>query len=299
MKLLVTGAAGFVGAAVVRAALAAGHAVVASGRSPDPGRLRSLTVPFYAVDLSDADAVDAMVAAERPDVVIHSAWEGVSGAARDGDIQFANLVQCRTLVDAAIRSRVCKFVGIGSQAEYGRFDRLISEDDVPNPTMIYGVAKLAACHFARQRAAEAGMDFAWLRLFSPYGPGDNANWLIPSLITQMAAGVAPKMTQGLQRWDYLFIDDCAAGVLATATSDAQGVFNLCSGEAVRVRDIAAAIRDRVAPRLDLAFGDIAYGPAQIMHLQGDRARLSAATGWEPGVDFHEGLARTIDAMVMA
>ena len=77
------------------------------------------------------------------------------------------------------------------------------------------------------------------------------------------------------------------------------MFNLCSGEAIRVRDIAEAIRDIVAPRLDLTFGEIPFGPAQIMHLQGDRKRLSAATGWVPRVSFSDGLARTTDAMVAA
>ena len=299
VKLLVTGAGGFVGAAIVRAALAAGHDVVATGRSAAPARLAGTTASYYAVDLSDYAAVDAMVDAVRPDIIIHSAWEGVSGAARAGDIQFANIEHCNHLVDATIRIGARKFVGIGSQAEYGRFDRLISEDDLPNPTMIYGVAKLAAYHFGRQRAADVGVDFAWLRLFSPYGPGDNGNWLIPSLIAQMAAGIPPKMTMGAQRWDYLFIDDCADAILAAAVSDASGVFNLCSGEATRVRDIAEAIRDQVAPRLDLTFGEIPYGPAQIMHLQGDRTRLSAATGWVPQVGLEEGLARTINAMVAA
>ena len=299
MKLLVTGAAGFVGAAVVRAALAAGHDVVATGRSPNPERLRGSAASYYAVDLSDGPAIDAMIAHEQPDVIIHSAWEGVSGAARDGDIQLTNVTSTCRLIDAAIRGGTRKFVGIGSQAEYGRFDRLISEDDLPEPTMIYGVAKLAACHFARQRAADAGLDFAWLRLFSPYGPSDNSNWLIPSLIAQMAAGLAPKMTMGKQRWDYLYIDDCADAILATAVGGATGVFNLCSGEAVLVRDVAETIRDLVAPRLDLIFGEIPYGPAQIMLLQGDRSRLSAATGWAPRVAFAVGVARTVDAMVAA
>ncbi len=299
VKLLVTGAGGFVGAAVVRAALAAGHDVVATGRSAAPARLAGTTASYYAVDLSDYAAVDAMIDAEQPDIIIHSAWEGVSGTARAGYIQFANVQHSTHVIDAAIRNGARKFVGIGSQAEYGRFDRLISEDDLPNPAMIYGVAKLAAYHFARQRAADAGMGFAWLRLFSPYGPGDNGNWLIPSLIAQMAAGIAPKMTAGAQKWDYLFIDDCADAILVAALSDATGVFNLCSGEATRVRDIAEAIRDQVAPRLDLIFGEIPYGPAQIMHLQGDCSRLSAATGWAPQVSFEVGLARTINAMVAA
>jgi UDP-glucose 4-epimerase len=299
VKFLVTGAAGFVGAAVVRAALTAGHSVVATGRSADPVRLRGVSPTYYAIDLADFAALDAMIDAERPEIVIHTAWEGVSGAARASDVQFANVERTCHLVDAAIRVGATKFVGIGSQAEYGRFDCLLSEDFLPNPTTLYGAAKLSAYHLGRQRSVEAGMDFAWLRLIATYGPGDNPNWLIPSLIAQMARGVSPKMTPGTQKWDYLFNDDCADAILATARSEAQGVFNLCSGEAVAVREIAETIRDLVAPRLDLTFGDVPFGPAQIMHLQGDISRLTAATGWTPRVSLNDGLLRTVDAMVAA
>ena len=120
-----------------------------------------------------------------------------------------------------------KFVGIGSQAEYGRYDRRIAETDLPQPTMLYGAAKLAACHLAAQRCREAGADFAWLRLFSVYGPRDNANWLIPSTAAALVRRKVPLCTAGTQKWDYLHIDDVADGVLAAATTDrATGVFNL-------------------------------------------------------------------------
>lgn len=299
VKFLVTGAGGFVGAAVVRAALAAGHAVVGTGRATDPDRLRGIAATYYAIDLADFSALDAMMDAERPEIIIHTAWEGVSGVARASDVQFANVERTCHLVDAAIRVGTTKFVGIGSQAEYGRFDRLLNEDFLPNPTTLYGAAKLSAYHLSRQRSVEAGMDYAWLRLIATYGPSDNPNWLIPSLIAQMARGVSPTMTPGTQKWDYLFNEDCADAILAAALSVAQGLFNLCSGEAVAVREIAETIRDLVAPRLDLTFGEVPFGPAQIMHLQGDISRLTAATGWRPRVGLNEGLGRTIDAMVAA
>ncbi|MDE2596947.1 MAG: NAD(P)-dependent oxidoreductase [Sphingomonadales bacterium] len=297
-SILVTGAGGFVGAATVRAALAAGHRVMALVRKPGAARLAGLSgdLSVNAADLADTAAISALLADLRPEIVIHSAWEGVSGGKRAGDVQFDNIRTTLSLVDAAIASGLQKFVGIGSQAEYGRFDRRISEDDLPQPTMLYGAAKFAALHLTRQRTREAGVDFAWLRLFAAYGPGDNPNWLIPSVTASLVRGVAPKCSAGTQKWDYLHIDDAAAGILAAAvTPSATGVFNLASGEPVQVRGIVEHLRDLAAPGLPLSFGDIAFGPDQIMHLEGDNSRLRAMTGWSPQIALMDGLAAMVAA----
>ena len=295
--LFVTGAAGFVGAAVVRAALAEGHRVTALVRTPNAARLAGLPIASRTSDLADIPRITAILADVRPDVVIHCAWEGVGGRQRAGDIQFANITTTCALADAAIAAGAEKFVGIGSQADYGRFDRRITEADVPNPSMLYGAAKLAACHLARQRAEAAGVGFAWLRLFSVYGPDDNPNWLIPAAIAQLLDGHAPRTTPGTQRWDYLHIDDVARGILATAaTESATGIFNLSSATPATVRSIIERLRDRAAPGLALRFGEVPFGPDQIMHLEGDNSRLRAATGWAPRIGLDEGLAMTVDAM---
>lgn len=294
--ILVTGAGGFVGAAVVRAARAGGLTVHASGRGKAPERLGGCDTPYTQVDLFDPHAVNGLFATLRPDIVIHTAWAGVSGEARAADVQFANITATCNLADSAARYGTRKFVGVGSQAEYGMFRGPVAESHLPAPFTLYGAAKLSASHLARQCCEAAGVHFAWLRLFATYGPGDNCNWLIPSLIVKMARGESPKMTPGTQKWDYLYNDDTAAGVLAVGLSDACGTFNLSSGSAVPVRHIAAMIRDRVAPGLELRFGEVDFGPTQIMHMEGDISAIRTATGWSPEVDLETGLDRTIAAM---
>lgn len=300
-RILVTGAGGFVGAAIVKAAVAAGHDVVAIARS-DSSRLASIggRISLERLDLAHGPAVTAVLGSARPDIVIHSAWEGVGGALRSGDIQLENIRATVALADAAIAAGARKFVGIGSQAEYGRYDRRIVESDLPQPTMLYGAAKLAANHLVAQRCHEARICFAWLRLFSVYGPGDNANWLIPSAAASLIRGKPPQCTAGTQKWDYLHIDDVARGVLAAAmTEEANGVFNLSSGEPAAVRNIVEMLRDIAAPGLQLKFGEIPFGPDQIMHLEGDNTRLRAATGWSVEVPLGEGLSQVVEELRVA
>ncbi len=291
-----TGAGGFVGAGVVRAALASGLDVMGIGREETADRLDGLDVVYHALDLHDHKAMAKLVAAARPDIIVHTAWSGIAGSARDQDDQFANVETTWRLVDAGVAAGARRFVGVGSQAEYGRRDRLLVESDVPMPTTLYGVAKLSALHFARQRALHLGIGFVWLRLFATYGPGDNDNWLIPTLAATMLRGERPRLTAGTQRWDYLHNDDTARGILAAVTTSEQGVFNLSSGRSVPVRTIAERIRDLAAPGLELVFGEVPFGPSQIMHLQGDISAFCSATGWAPRVALDDGLAQVVDAL---
>lgn len=301
-RILVTGASGFVGAAVADLAAREGHQVTALVRNPSSPRAVSLAerCDIAVADLSNRDSVRAALSEARPDYVIHSAWEGVGGPDRAGDIQLDNIRTTVDLLDSAIAAGARRFIGIGSQAEYGRHDRRIDENAATQPFLLYGAAKLSACHLTRQRASEAGIGFAWLRLFSPYGPGDNPNWLIPSVAAQILAGQAPRTSAGTQKWDYLHIDDCAQGILATAvTENAHGVFNLSSGRAVTVRSIVERLRDLACPRLPLTFGEIPFGPNQIMHLEGDCSRLIAATGWTPHIMIEDGLATVVESLRQA
>lgn len=300
-RLLITGAGGFVGAAIAKAAVATGDDVVALVRNSG-SRLAAIAkgISIQRIDLADARSVAELIGSLRPDIVIHSAWEGVGGALRSDDIQLENIRTTVALADAAIAAGAGKFVGIGSQAEYGRYDRKILESDLPQPTMLYGAAKLAANHLVAQRCGEAGIAFAWLRLFSVYGPGDNPNWLIPSSAASLVKGRRPQCTAGTQKWDYLHIDDVAQGVMAVARSgEAKGVFNLSSGEAVSVRRIIEMLRDIAAPGLELSFGDIPFAPDQIMHLEGDNSRLCEATGWSVEVPLGEGLRQVVDDLRLA
>jgi nucleoside-diphosphate-sugar epimerase len=302
MTLLVTGAGGFVGAATVRAAAAAGHQVHALVRNRIAPRLAGLgnSVAIHSVDLCNGEAVARLLGKLAPDVVIHSAWEGVGGALRAGPVQLENIRTTVALADAAIAAGARKFVGIGSQAEYGRYDRRILESDVPRPTMLYGAAKLSANVLAAQRAYEHGMEFAWLRLFSVFGPGDNPIWLIPSVARSLTRGVAPKCTLGTQVWDYLHIEDVAEAVLTAAvTPAATGVFNLSSAAPIAVRTIVERLRDLAAPGLPLHFGEVPFGPDQIMHLEGDNTRLRELTGWTPRIHVLEGLADVVDELAQA
>jgi UDP-glucose 4-epimerase len=297
VRLFITGVSGFVGAATLGAALQAGHEVASTVR---PGCSGRRIAQFegqhrrFSLDLRDAESVSAAVAEFRPDAVLHLAWWGVANTARFDRRQVTDNIEVTcALIEAAAASGVRAFIGVGSQGEYGPGSPM-DEDALPRPTSLYGASKVSALFLTRQLADQAGLRHAWLRLFSAYGPGDSGAWLIPMLITEMLAGRRPRTTLGTQTWDWLHVDDAARAILAVAaTPTAEGVFNLGSGRAVPVKSVIERIRDLAAPGMELIFGEVPFRPDQVMHMQANISRLTAATGWTPNITMDEGLATTV------
>jgi nucleoside-diphosphate-sugar epimerase len=217
----------------------------------------------------------------------------VKGADRNHPMQLANVSTSIDLFRLTGEIGCASFVGLGSQAEYGLLSGRIDERAPTRPTTTYGAAKLATGCVLERAAAAAGRPYAWLRLFSSYGPDDDPSWLIPYLVRTLLAGERPKLTKGEQVWDYIHVDDVAHAIVAALDSGAQGIFNLGSGQGRPLREIVECLRDAIDPALPLGFGEVEYRPDQVMHLESDIGALCAATGWAPRVTLEQGLAGTI------
>ena len=296
MRILITGAGGFVGSYAARQLLADGHelALLLRPRS-NPWRIRDvlLRTQVIAGDMKRLSNVRREIKAFCPETVVHCAWQGVGNGARNDAAQDTNIVAALELVNIAARAGARNWIGIGSQAEYGPCSQRITEDFPTRPTTRYGQAKLATCREADKLCEELGVRFAWLRLFSTYGPGDDPTWLIPYLAGILLCGERPVVTAGEQLWDYIYISDVATAIARVVESDeARGVFNLGSGTTSTIRSIIENVRALIDPRLPIGFGEAPYRPDQVMHLEADISRL-ASLGWRPQVELHEGLAKAV------
>jgi UDP-glucose 4-epimerase len=294
----VTGASGFIGAVLTKQLLAHGVSVGVLTRGDKLGRRHEnmesqLTrIPYDSLDPS---AFRNAMGEFRPDTIFHLGWAGVSNLDRnDVSTQVRNLDLCLELIDVGAASGCQHWIGAGSQAEYGPKTEAISEEDSTNPTTLYGAAKLAAYHLSRTYCGLRNIKHSWLRVFSTYGPDDNENWMIPSLIRQLASGQVPKLTAGEQQWDYLHVSDAARAFVAVAEHGAEGVFNLGSGKAPSLRSTIEHIRDLVSPGAALGFGQVPYRNDQVMRLQARTEKLDQETCWQPLVPLKDGLRETAD-----
>lgn len=297
-RAFVTGASGFIGAAVARRLVAEGVPTAVLLRpTSHPWRLGD-SLPHLTViegSFHEPAGYEAALADFAPDTVFHLAWHGVGRSRRDDPEQVRiNVPGTIDLFLAAVRAGAKSFIAAGSQAEYGPSDRRIDEGHPTRPGTLYGAAKLATLMLLERLAAAHAVRLAWLRVFSVYGPQDDEGTLLGSLVPRLLAGERPAVTSGTQLWDYLHVDDAAAAFLAVARSAAAGVFNVGAGVAPPLRDSITLVRDLIDPALEIGFGEVPLGPGAVTRLEPDVCRLKAATGWSPRVLLADGLRSTIE-----
>jgi nucleoside-diphosphate-sugar epimerase len=299
MKILVTGASGFIGAHVTERLVSEGveTAVLLRPRS-QTWRIAHLfeRVRCLTGDMSDPPSLRRAFAEWAADAVIHLGWSGVLNRQRNDlsqidDNLWPTLHTMRIAGEAGCKT----WIGIGSQAEYGPANCRLDENAPTRPTTTYGAVKLSTMLLGERIAAQYGVRFAWLRVFSTYGPKDNPEWMIPCLTRMLLEGNSPNLTACRQRWDYLYVADAAEAICRVALyPKASGVFNLGSGTAVELRTLVETIRDRINPKIAINFGAEPYRPDQVMHLEANVNRLREVTGWAPRTPFETGIAAVID-----
>lgn len=301
MRVLLTGATGFVGSYVLQELLSRGIEVAILLR-PDsnPWRISAELNNCTIIEggLADTHQIENSVKQFLPDALIHLAWEGVENQHRNSDKQLQdNFIYSQRLFELCISAKVRTIIGTGSQAEYGPANCPLSEDAPTNPTTLYGISKLATCHLLRVLCEQQGVRHVWHRIFSSFGPKDNTTWFIPMLINKLMRGESPALTEGTQLWDYVYVEDVArAIVVSLLESNCQGIFNIGSGKSCTIRDIAIKLRDSLNPSLQLGFGQVPFRPDQVMFLQADISRLKNILNWQPQVSLQEGLQKTINWM---
>lgn len=290
MRVIVTGATGFLGRSLLKRLEAAGDDICLWQRR-DP----TTDARVHRIDLAtaalDRDILATAFRAFAPDVVIHLAWGHATNLHRNDPRHYMeNLRFTEHLIDVVADSPRTFFVGIGSQAEYGTANRMLTPATPAHPLNAYGRAKKIAGDYA---LARLGHRAAWLRLLTAYGPGDDPNKFLPHLVRSFTSGVAPDMSPGDQLWDWLHVEDAVAGIESVARHRAGGLHVLAAGEAATLKDVAFRLRDIARKRghkaLDPNVGARAYNANELMVLTGDASSLRRATGWAPKISLDQGL----------
>lgn len=290
-KIIVTGATGAVGSAVVRRALEKGidvTCIVHKGSKRLGNLPQSDSVMILESDMHD---YQTLTIEGEYDAFIHLSWEKTFGASRDdAEVQTRNIQYTLDACHLAKRCGCQVFVGAGSQAEYGVQSVGLTSDLPVNPESGYGIAKYAAGKLSAMLCKNLGMRQCWVRILSVYGPNDGENSLISYLIREFKAGNAPQLTKCEQMWDYLYADDAADAILAVAEKGVDGkAYPLGSGNGRRLSEFVEDIRNAINPSLEVLYGAKEYYPHQPMHLVADISELAADTGWKPRWSFIDGI----------
>ncbi len=280
-RVVETGASGFIGRRLILHLRAGDGAEAVAWSRP-------------AVDLLDPASVQEAATRDRPDTIFHLAAAGVSAAhAHDVRVIAADLAMVQNLMSAA--GEGTRIVVAGSMSEYGHAGRL-HEQERCTPRTAYGIAKLASGLYASAYAATKAQSVAIARLFGVYGPGEAPQRLFPALIGALERAESVDLSDGLQRRDFVHVDDVCAGLCAIAASapSDDAVFNLGTGRAVRVRDVVEWIAEAVgAPMSLVRFGARPRSPGDEDLLEADMARYAAMIAEPPPQRLHAGLSTSL------
>lgn len=295
-RVIVTGATGAVGTALVADLIAHGVEVLVLCRE---GSARNRLIPESPLvtrrycDLSELSSLSNDTGYSW-DAFYHLAWEGTTGARRqDMYLQNQNVRYALDAVAAAARFGCRTFIGVGSQAEYGRVEGVLQPSTPPFPETGYGMAKLAAGQMTRAMAHELGLSHCWVRILSIYGPNDGPQSMISTAIDGLRRGEVPRFTPAEQIWDYLYSADAAEALRLVGERGRDGaVYVLGSGQGAPLADYIRTLQQVVAPQGRVAIGALPYAPGQVMHLVADIGALRTDTGFAPHTDFRTGIALT-------
>lgn len=297
MRVLVTGAAGFIGSHVVRQIINEEHAVWAAvSPKSSTERLADILgrISIVPVDLRHHDGVLALVSQARPDCAIHLAWytapERYWTAPENLDCVAMTINFAKCLAEFGCP----RLVAAGSCAEYDWDYGFLSESITPlRPSTLYGACKNATREILESLCKQAAMEFAWTRFFHLYGPGEVQGRLLPSVVAALLNGQSARCTDGKQLRDYLHVHDAASAVWTIAKSSLTGAVNVGSGEPVSVRAIVEKIVDLMQMDGRVVFGALPTNSEEPPLLLADIRRLKSCTGWAPGWELKEGLRQTI------
>jgi UDP-glucose 4-epimerase len=294
MRVVVTGARGFIGRHCAAELASLGHEVHGVTSSMAPG---AAGVVWHRVDLLSDDRARAVMHDVRPSHLVHLAWVTTPGAFWEDPSNDAWLAASKRLVREFAACGGRRVVVAGTCAEYDWSGGVCDETTTPlRPSTLYGRRKDELRADVERVAGESGLSWAWGRVFWLYGPGEPLPRLVPSIVASLLRDEPALCTEGTQRRDFLHVQDVGAAMARLAACEVKGPVNIGSGDAVAVADVARKIGELMGKpslvRLGARPSPAGDPPLVVAAVR----RLRDEVGFTPAWDLAAGLAQTISAM---
>lgn len=279
-RALITGASGFIGRHTVPLLEAAGYEVH--------------TASFPQVDLLDAVARRDLVARVRPTHLLHLAWHVPPGKYWTSLENVRWLQASLDLLAEFAEQGGARVVTAGTCAEYSWSPGGVcrEKETLLEPASLYGASKDALRRMQESLARQFGFSSCWGRVFFPYGPGEPAGRLVPSVVDSLLRGEPARCSHGRQVRDFLHVADVARAFVVLLDSDHAGAANIGTGVGVSIAEVATTIGDLLGRRDLIRLGELPARTGEPDELVADTSVLRSL-GFAPQFDLRSGLADTV------
>jgi len=276
MKVLVTGATGFIGNYVVKELLKRRQHVIATSRNLDKAHSYEWfsQVEYIPCDLNVMQE-NFFQFFQKPDLLIHLAWEGLPNYKDLFHLEenlFSNYRFLKNMIEHGLKSLAVT----GTCFEYGMQSGTLSEDMESKPDNPYGLAKDTLRKFLEQLQKKINFEFKWVRLFYMYGKGQSSNSILSQLDRALEKGEADfNMSGGEQLRDYLPVEKVAEYIVKIATQNKViGIINCCSGNPISIRKLVEKYLKEKQKNIHLNLGYYPYPDYEPMAFWGDGDKLN-------------------------
>lgn len=280
MKILVTGATGFIGQHVISNLLADGLHVIATSRNEEKAKKFDWynEVEYFQCDYH-RQLLDYYNYFGRPDALIHLAWNGLPKYNDSFHVEENLPANCKFLKNF-VDNKIKKLVVAGTCYEYGMKNGPLSEDCCTLPVTQYGLAKDSLRKYLELILRDSTTSFNWTRLFFLYGKGQNPSSLMPQLEQAIAKGAEVfNMSGGEQLRDYLPVEIVAEYICRiTVQLNMEGIVNCCSGEPISIRRLVETYLSEHDSNISLNLGYYPYPDYEPMAFWGNPTKLKKIIG---------------------
>jgi dTDP-6-deoxy-L-talose 4-dehydrogenase (NAD+) len=279
MKVLVTGATGGLGSLIVNNLLSRGINVIATSRNEEKAKLSDFysKVKFIPYDINGKDDINLFEYFEKPDSVIHAAWEKLDQY--KNEIHVTELLENhKKFVSNLMKNGLKDFNCIGTCYEYGLREGVLVEDFKPEPTVAYSIAKNLLREFVEQENQKYKIDYKWIRVFYVFGEVKGRKNLYTQLITAVKNGEKSfNMSGGEQIRDFLSSEEIADIIVRISIQNkVTGLINCCSGKPVKLKNYIMEFLKRNNYSIDLNLGYYPYTDYEPMETWGDTKKMERA-----------------------
>lgn len=297
MKILFTGATGFVGSHIRSEIETVNNEILFLVPEGENLSAAGKNSKIIETNLRDIEKVKNKIKSFSPEVCIHCAWQGIPDYSEE--ISKLNLINSIKLVDFLFKETRCsKLVISGSCFEYGKTKGICRENKTGTPSQFFAWAKQSLYNYSNLMARNKGQSLIWFRMFYVYGPGQRKESLIPSLVSSFQKGEKPNINRPFNANDFIYMPDAAKAYKLAIEKDVfSGIYNIGSGISTRVIDICRLVEKKVSVTSSITDEiNKECDRTQDVDFYADTSKMQRLLGWRTETSIEDGIVLYLNSM---